>query len=60
LRAIKAAGGHTIVEDPAFAEFKRMPEAAVATNCADDVLPLKQIGSALLQLACSDKGAQRG
>jgi two-component system chemotaxis response regulator CheB len=40
--AIKARGGSVIVEDPQSAEFKGMPEAAVAAG-ADYVLPLEEI-----------------
>jgi two-component system, chemotaxis family, protein-glutamate methylesterase/glutaminase len=50
LRAVKAAGGFTIVEDPASAQFKPMPTAAVATTCADRVLPVEQIAALLGEL----------
>jgi two-component system, chemotaxis family, protein-glutamate methylesterase/glutaminase len=41
--AIRSRGGTVIVEDPATAEFKGMPEAAVATGAADFVVPLDEI-----------------
>lgn len=44
MRAIKAAGGFNIVQDPHTAQFSSMPDAAVATLCADRVLPLGDIG----------------
>jgi two-component system chemotaxis response regulator CheB len=42
--AIKSRGGTVIVEDPASAQFKGMPEAAVAAAEVDFVLPLDEIG----------------
>jgi two-component system, chemotaxis family, protein-glutamate methylesterase/glutaminase len=52
IRAVKMAGGKTIVEDPGKAEFPSMPYAAIATGCVDMVLPLSEIGRALVEL-CS-------
>jgi len=52
IRAVKMAGGRTVVEDPAKAEFSSMPYAAIATGCIDTVLPLDKIGRALVEL-CS-------
>lgn len=52
LRAIKAAGGRTIVQDPVDAEYAGMPTAAHATGCADMTLPLHDIGPALMTLVC--------
>jgi len=51
-RAIKEAGGTTIVQDPGHSEFRIMPDAAVATGCVDLVLPVTEIGETLAQL-CS-------
>jgi two-component system chemotaxis response regulator CheB len=48
--AIKTRGGTVIVEDPGSAEFKGMPEAAVATGVVDFVLPLDEIGSVITGL----------
>jgi two-component system chemotaxis response regulator CheB len=48
--AIKTRGGTVIVQDPASAEFKGMPEAAVATGTVDFVLPLDEIGSVITGL----------
>jgi two-component system chemotaxis response regulator CheB len=50
IRAVKMAGGKTIVEDPGKAEFSSMPYAAIATGCVDTVLPLDQIGRVLVEL----------
>lgn len=47
IRAIKQAHGLTLVQDPKAAEFDAMPAAAVATGCADRVLPLGDIGPEL-------------
>jgi two-component system chemotaxis response regulator CheB len=56
LRTVKKAGGITIAEDPATAEFKGMPKAAVATGCVDYVVPLAEIGPLLNQLIQVDLG----
>ena len=53
VRAIKAKGGTTIVQNPASAAHSGMPHAARATGCADHVLPLERIGPALVELAGS-------
>jgi two-component system chemotaxis response regulator CheB len=50
LRAIKSAGGRTIVQDPISAEYNGMPSAACATGCADLTLPLTKIGPTLAGL----------
>lgn len=48
--AIKEQGGTVIVEDEDTAEFSAMPHAAIATGCADFVLPVPEIGPALVEL----------
>ncbi|MFB3814125.1 MAG: chemotaxis protein CheB [Terriglobales bacterium] len=50
LKAIKIAGGATVTEDPARAEFNSMPYAAVATGCVDFVLPLDKVGGLITRL----------
>jgi chemotaxis response regulator CheB len=50
LRAIKAAGGITIAEIPASAEFSEMPNAAVGTGLVDWVLSSDTIGGKLIEL----------
>lgn len=49
LKAIKAAGGMTMVQDPATAEQPRMPQSAIATGMADYVLPIDKMPEALLK-----------
>jgi two-component system chemotaxis response regulator CheB len=52
LRAVKRAGGITIVQEPATAEQSAMPQAALATGAADRVLALAEIAPFLVEL-CS-------
>ena len=44
LAQIKARGGVSVVQDPAGAERRAMPDAAIAATVADAVLPLEEIG----------------
>lgn len=48
--AIKATGGTVIVEDPLSAQFKGMPEAAIAAGEVDFVLPLDEVGAVIVGL----------
>lgn len=50
LAAIKAHGGLTLVEDPATAAHREMPEAAIARTTPDWILPLNQIAGRLNSL----------
>ena len=50
LAAVKAYGGRAIVEDPATAECRTMPAAALAATAVDYVLPLSKIGEYLVTL----------
>lgn len=45
--AIKARGGTVIAEDPELAEFRGMPDAAVASGAVDFVLPLDEIATVI-------------
>jgi len=50
LARIKRRGGATIVQDPETAVKREMPDAAIATGCADYVLPLEGIAPKLTEL----------
>ena len=51
LLAIKQRGGVVIVEDPATAQYRGMPDSALAAVDADFVLPIEEIGRKLGELA---------
>ncbi|MBC8029257.1 MAG: chemotaxis protein CheB [Pyrinomonadaceae bacterium] len=51
LHQIKARGGLTIVENPASATCREMPEAAIAMTSVDWILPLPEIGPQLERLS---------
>ncbi|MFT6732806.1 MAG: two-component system chemotaxis response regulator CheB [Polaribacter sp.] len=51
LKAVKAAGGISVVEDPVAAEVKIMPQAVLDWVKPDYVLPLEKIGQLLVVLA---------
>jgi two-component system CheB/CheR fusion protein len=51
LKAVKAAGGMAMVQDPATAEYERMPQSAIATGLADYVLPVELMPEALVKYA---------
>ncbi|MFN2455448.1 MAG: chemotaxis protein CheB [Pyrinomonadaceae bacterium] len=53
LARIKACGGIAVVQDPATAESRAMPEAAIAATKIDRVLPLAEIAPFLIQLVLS-------
>ncbi|MBF0381538.1 MAG: PAS domain S-box protein [Magnetococcales bacterium] len=44
MRAIKAHGGFTLVQDPELAKYNGMPLAAIETNLIDLILPADKIG----------------
>jgi two-component system chemotaxis response regulator CheB len=50
IRAVKAAGGLTIAQDPATAEYPLMPRAAIDTGAVDEVLTVEEIGRRLAEL----------
>jgi two-component system chemotaxis response regulator CheB len=50
LAAVKARGGRALVQDPATAECRTMPAAALAATAVDYVLPLPRIGEHLVAL----------
>ena len=50
---IKERGGFVIVQDPATAEAREMPHAAIASTAVDRILPLDRIGPFLVELCCA-------
>lgn len=58
IAAIKAAGGVTIAQDPATAEYRIMPQAAIDTGCVDLIVPLDSIGETLSRLVSRGVKAQ--
>jgi len=51
LRAIKEAGGLTMVQDPQTAKFSGMPQSALASGAVDLALPIPQLAAELIRLA---------
>jgi two-component system chemotaxis response regulator CheB len=47
IRAIKAAGGVTFVQDQASCVIYGMPRAAVETGCVDHIVPLDELAAAI-------------
>lgn len=50
IAAIKRAGGITIAQDPATAEFRVMPQSAIDTGCVDRIVTLDRMGTSLSEL----------
>ncbi|MBS0644097.1 MAG: PAS domain-containing protein [Proteobacteria bacterium] len=50
VRAVKEAGGIILVQDPNEAEHPSMPRSAIATEAADFVLPVREMGRQLAEL----------
>lgn len=50
VRAIRERGGTVVVQDLESSEHRGMPQAAIETGCADAILPLSAIASALVEL----------
>lgn len=57
IRTIHEAGGATVAQKPEEAEFKTMPQAAIATGCVDLILPLSDIGPILTELCLGNRVA---
>ncbi len=51
LKAVKAAGGLSLVQDPLTADYPGMPESAIATGLADHILPVERMPEALVNYA---------
>ena len=58
LATMKARGGFTIVEDPASAAVRELPEAAIAQTAPDRILALDQIATCLVTLSKSQESKQ--
>ena len=58
LRRIVDMGGHAIVQDPATAEVRTMPAAALRAAPEAEVLPLPRIGPRLAELASTPARAR--
>lgn len=52
--AVRRAGGTVLVQEPASAERREMPDAAVATGAVDRVLPLRAIAAYLSSMTGAD------
>jgi two-component system, chemotaxis family, protein-glutamate methylesterase/glutaminase len=50
LARIKEVGGVALIQDPAAAVRRAMPDAAIATTAADAILPLEEIGAYVYEL----------
>ncbi|WP_218313191.1 chemotaxis protein CheB [Alteromonas antoniana] len=51
LRALKAAGGLTLVQHPETADYPGMPESAIDAGVVDEILPVEDIPRLLLKYA---------
>ena len=58
LRRIKERGGVAVIQDPAGATRRAMPDAAIAATVADAVLPLDAIGKFLYGLCVPAAGVR--
>lgn len=56
LRAIKAAGGLTAVQDPGDAQFDSMPHNAITAGCADIVAPCAELPGRILAVIAHSAG----
>jgi two-component system chemotaxis response regulator CheB len=55
IRAIREAGGTTVAQDPASAEFRVMPQAAIDTGCVDFVAPISELGIVIMKLCRGER-----
>jgi two-component system, chemotaxis family, protein-glutamate methylesterase/glutaminase len=60
LARIKERGGVAVIQDPAGAERRAMPDAAIAATVADAVLPLEELGGFIYGLCVEVVGTARG
>lgn len=57
MRAVRAAGGRTIAQDPAEARYPLMPQSAIDARVVERVLPAAAIGQLLHALGSREKAA---
>ena len=57
LALIKERGGVAVVQDPAGAQRRTMPDAAIAATVADAILPLEEIGKFVYGLCMKQQAA---
>ena len=50
LRAIHAAGGVCMVQEPSSAKYDSMPQSAINAGCATHILPVEEMPAALVEL----------
>lgn len=60
LALIKERGGVAVVQDPAGALRRTMPDAAIAASVADAILPLEEIGKFVYGLCVKQQAALHG
>lgn len=60
IAAIKRAGGITMAQDPATAEYRVMPQAAIDTGCVDLVVSLDKMGETISALVARGKQTENG
>lgn len=58
LARIKELGGVAVVQDPAAAAKREMPDAAIASTAADAILPLEEIGAYVHELCRRPESAR--
>jgi two-component system, chemotaxis family, protein-glutamate methylesterase/glutaminase len=55
IRAVHEAGGATMAQEPATAEFRIMPQAAIDTGCVEFIVPIQELGEALVMLCRGER-----
>lgn len=55
IKAVREAGGTTVVQAPETADFRVMPDAAVQTGCVDFVVAVSDLGKLLNRLFKGEK-----